>query len=340
MHIPIGDLYHVIHAGDELASLDAWYDTVFFPRRGILDNDYFAPQNREASLLAIGDCIVEAMAPRKETAGWQSTSLGKFNARLGSHWHSIAFYTDDVGAVWERLVEQGIRVVIGGRPEDSPDGRPGAFTPIYTHPRDTVAQLEFMRRRPRLVARDFAMPGELDPRYLPGWSSDWWRTHHPLGIERLAYLSLVTADREKAHRLFVEILGGTVLLESHSALTGTTDLYIALGTQTILQIALPDDGHSVAGRDLAANGEALHAVAFTVADLDAAERHLGQQGLAILGRDAETLVVDPAGSFGAPYRFTTFRAPGDPRDGARDGAPETGSRRASYDGPGHGRGQP
>jgi catechol 2,3-dioxygenase-like lactoylglutathione lyase family enzyme len=311
---PIGDLYHVIHAGDELAALDEWYDAVFSPRRGILDDDYFAPQNRQASMVAIGDCLVEPMAPRKETTGWESTPLGKFNARFGSHWHSIAFYADDVGAVWDRLVAHGIRVIKGGRPEGSPDGRPGEFTPIYTHPRDTIAQLEFMRRRPRSAAADFAAPGEVDPRYLPGWAGDWWRTHHPLGIERLGYLTLVTADQHKARRVFVDVLGGTPVLESHSALTQTTDLYVALGTQTVVQIAVPDGGHSLAGRDLAANGDAFHAVAFTVADLDDAARYLGQRGLAVLGRDAETLVMDPAGSYGAPYRFTTLRVPGDPRD--------------------------
>ena len=314
IQISIGDLYHVIHAGHELAPLDEWYDTVFSPRRGILDDDYFAPQNRQASLVAIGDCIVEAMAPRRDTLGWEATPLGKFNARFGQHWHSIAFYVDDVGPVWDRLTDHGVRVVRGGRPEDGADGRPGEFTPVYTHPRDTVTQLEFMRRRPRVVAADFAVSGELDPRYLPGWAGDWWRTNHPLGLERLAYISVVTADAEKARRVFVDVLGGTPLLESHSTLTETSDLYVALGSQTVLQISVPDDARSLAGSDLAANGETLHAVAFTVVDLDAAEAYLRRRGLVILDRDTETLLVDPATSFGAPYRFTTFRAPGDRRD--------------------------
>jgi hypothetical protein len=97
-------------------------------------------------------------------------------------------------------------------------------------------------------------------------------------------------------------------------LTETSDLYVALGTQTVLQISVPDDARSLAWSDLAANGETLHAVAFTVVDLDAAETYLRRRGLTILDRDAETLLVDPATSFGAPYRFTTFRAPGDRRD--------------------------
>ena len=310
----IGDLYHVIHAGDELAPMDEWYDAVFSPRRGILDDDYFEPQVRQASLVAIADCIVEAMAPRKDVAGWEATPMGKFNARFGCHWHSIAFYTDDVGALWDRLIDHGIRVVRGGKPEDSTDGRPAAFTPIYTHPRDTITQLEFARRRPRENVRDFALPGEVDPRYLPGWSSDWWRTNHPLGIERLSYVTVISDDDDKARRIFLDELGGTPLSESHSSLTETRDLYVSLGPQTVVQLSRPDHALSLAGRDLAANGETLHAVTFTVRDLDAAADFLTSKGLSIAARDDETLLVDPATSFGATYRFTTFRAPGDPRD--------------------------
>jgi hypothetical protein len=69
----------------------------------------------------------------------------------------------------------------------------------------------------------------------------------------------------------------------------------------------------LAGWDLAPNGEALHAVAFGVADLDAVA-YLRQRGLAIVRRDAETLLADAATGLGKPYRFTTFGAPGDPRD--------------------------
>jgi hypothetical protein len=51
-----------------------------------------------------------------------------------------------------------------------------------------------------------------------------------------------------------------------------------------------------------------------VRDLDAAGDFLRSKGLSLAARDDQTIVIDPATSFGAPYRFTTFRAPGDPRD--------------------------
>jgi hypothetical protein len=34
----------------------------------------------------------------------------------------------------------------------------------------------------------------------------------------------------------------------------------------------------------------------------------------VLARDDSTILTDPADCFGAPFRFTTWRVPGDPRD--------------------------
>jgi len=51
-----------------------------------------------------------------------------------------------------------------------------------------------------------------------------------------------------------------------------------------------------------------------VADLDRAAEHLERVGVSILARDDETILADPDDTFGAPFRFTTWRVPGDPRD--------------------------
>ncbi|MCW2522239.1 MAG: hypothetical protein JWO63_574, partial [Frankiales bacterium] len=59
----IGKLFHIIHITDDLAELDAWYDEVFAPMRGLLDNDYLDTEKRDASLIIIGDAIVEPLAP-------------------------------------------------------------------------------------------------------------------------------------------------------------------------------------------------------------------------------------------------------------------------------------
>ena len=49
----------------------------------------------------------------------------------------------------------------------------------------------------------------------------------------------------------------------------------------------------------------LHAIAFQVRDLDAAERYLRDKGIGIASRDERTILADPGETFGPPYWFTT-----------------------------------
>src|SRR5579875_1165889 len=96
-----------------------------------------------------------------------------------------------------------------------------------------------------------------------------------------------------------------VLGEESCALTGTDDVFVKVGTQTVIQISCPHDVPSLARTDLEVNGSMLHAVAFEVRDLDAAEAHLRTKGIGVIARDERILVADPADTFGAPFRFTT-----------------------------------
>ncbi len=82
----------------------------------------------------------------------------------------------------------------------------------------------------------------------------------------------------------------------------------------MIELALPTNGDSLAASDLKAHGPMCHAVAFAVADLDQVASHLAAGSVGIAGRDETTLLTDPADTFGAPFRFTTWRVPNDPRD--------------------------
>lgn len=310
MSFAIGKLFHIIHMSDELAPLDAFYEDVFLPRRGMLDASFSPKQLRDASLLVISDTIIETMAPAA-VPGADTRPAGRFLARFGRHWHSLAWYVDDVGAAWEALRDAGVRVVVG---DDGSAARPEGGA-IYTHPRDTLAQIELYQRPPE---DPYGREGRVlpDPRLLPGWSDGWWAAHHPLGLERLAYATVVTADPERGLRVLVDVLGGVVVHEEDSDLTGTSSLYVTVGSETVVELARPHRPDTLAARDLQANGDACHAVAFQVRDLSRAEEHLVAHGVGIVARDDRTLLCDPADTFGAPLRFTTAPVPGDPRDGA------------------------
>jgi len=304
--VKIGDLYHVIHLTEDRAPLDAWFDEVFLPRRGFMDANYYDGEQRDASLVTVADAVVEVLAPARFAPGWDAMPIGRFFTRFGRHWHSIAWYVDDVGEAYDHLRSHGLRVIFPGGAADD-DTRPSGGTPIFTHPKETLTQLQFTWRRPVHGADDFAARAgrDIDPRYLPGWSSAWWAEHHPLGVERLAYLTIVTSDLDQARTVYVDVLGGELLRESTSSLTATDDLFVKVGAQTVVQLSRPHDAPSLARTDLDAWGNMLHAVAFQVRDLDAAERHLRDKGVGVVARDEHTLLADPADTFGAPYRFTT-----------------------------------
>jgi hypothetical protein len=307
MALSIGKMFHVVHVAESLGPLDSWYDEVFAPVRGIMDGNYLPHEKRDGSLIALGDSIIETMAPADEP-GAETLPVGKFFARFGRHLHSIAWYTSDVGAIWDRLHEHGVRIVTyapgGGRPE---------FGDIYTHPRDTLTQLEFFEPPP---SEDDAHPAGRpnDPRFDAGWPAVWAASPNPLGVARVASITVVTESADRARSVFVDMLEGRVIDESHSALTGTDSTFVAMGDETVVELAVPTDPDSLAARDLAMFGASCHAMTFQVADLDVAAAQLEKKGIAIVAQDDTTFVTDPVDTFGAVFRFTVRAVPGDPRD--------------------------
>jgi catechol 2,3-dioxygenase-like lactoylglutathione lyase family enzyme len=174
-----------------------------------------------------------------------------------------------------------------------------------THPKDTIAQLEFMRLEGTVLEKQ-------DPRVQPGWDPNWWAENHPLGLERLAYTTVLTRDPDRAKRVYTDILGGTLLHEDESQLTGTRNAYVLMG-DTVVELATPTRSGTLAADDMEANGEIHHAAAFKVRDLGKAEQYLKSKGIETLERDGSTLITRPDTTHGVMFRWTTSDVPGDPR---------------------------
>jgi catechol 2,3-dioxygenase-like lactoylglutathione lyase family enzyme len=288
MAFGVGRLFHVIHVTDDIRRLDQWYCDVFGARRW-LDIHYSGIEMRDGSIVCVGDVPIEPMATVARD-GAERTPIGRFSAKVGPHLHSIAWYVEGADELLASMVRQGVRVVSdGGRPP----GSPGTSGALYTHPRDTCTQLEFY-------------PGEMrgDPRLGPDWSPSWWATDHPLGISGLSHLTIVVGDLDRAVALYTDGLGGRLVREDESHLTGTKEAYVRVGEETVVALSTPTTDHSLAADDHARNGDILHALTFRVADLDRAEAHLRRHGVGVHLRDDATLVADPADTFGAVLGFT------------------------------------
>jgi hypothetical protein len=289
----IGKLFHLTHVVDDLAAVDKWYDEIFAVTRFYRGYEKLA--GREASLLAIGDVIMEPMMPAR-VPELRNQSVKKFHDRFGQHFHSIAWYADDVGDLSATLDRQGLRLfnLVGNQIKP-----PNKAIAIWTHPRETHGQLEF------------ALIGEftIDPRLQPAWSNKYWSEQHPLGLERASHITVVVADLTAAKRLYCDVLNGVLMFEHETPRKRSA--FIAVGEDSVVELAQPLSASREA-QDLERNGEGIHALVFKTRNLQKAGEFLKSKGLRPTS-DEDSIVLDAEQAFGMTVGFTESLLPNDPR---------------------------
>ncbi len=293
----IGKLFHLTHVVDSLRDADAWYDEVFTACRYY--RGYMRAAMRNASVLAIGDTPLEAIQTAP-VAGAENSAIGKFHTRYGQHFHSIAWYVDSIEETFNQLVKHNVRQVdMVGRPAKGPFGKRNIA--VWTHPKDTHGAIEFAQ------VEDFS----IDVRLHPGWSSAYWRDRHPLGIERASHITVVVRDLNKAAAFYQDALGAKLLHEENDA--GKKSAFLAVGEDTVVELAQPRSADSPEARDLEHAGEGLYAVTFKTKDLARAAHFLELKKQRIDNRSADSLTLNRADTFGIGIGFTERRIPNDMR---------------------------
>ncbi|MGH8014139.1 MAG: VOC family protein [Candidatus Binataceae bacterium] len=292
----IGKLFHLTHVVDDLDAMDKWYDDVFAVTRFYRGYEKLA--GRVASLIAIGDVVMEPMMPAR-VSELRNQSVKKFHDRFGQHFHSIAWYVDDVGELSSRLDREGLRLFnLVGRQIKPPN----EAAAIWTHPKETSGQLEF------------ALVGNytIDPRLQPAWSSRFWREEHPLAIERVSHIRVVVRDLPSAKRLYCDILTGRLINESEQS-GRTRSAFVAIGDDTVVELAQPLSADSPEGREIERNGEGIYALVFKTRVLKQADGFLKSKGLRPAPDGAGSIVVGSEQAFGMTIEFTERDLPNDPR---------------------------
>ena len=291
----IGKEFHLLHVVSNLDAADEWYDRIFSVRRFV--RNYMKAAMRKASLVLLGDFVMEPAQPVQQP-GWEKSALGKFYSRFGQHFHSLAWYVDDLPKTCRVLTEHKIRLFdMVGKPITDP-GRGDA---VWTHPQDTHAAFEFA-----VAPRYF-----IDPRLQPGWSMEFPRDQHPLGIERASHITMLFADLKDARRVYQDALGGKPFHEEESA-GKKRSVYFAVGADTVIEAAQPLSTSSVEGRELERTGEGIFAVTFKTRNLGRAADHLRSNNVRFELND-NSLAIDRDDAFGMVLRFTEQPLPNDPR---------------------------
>jgi hypothetical protein len=302
--------FHIIHMTDDIVELDAWYDDVFSVVR-YMDQQYSDILQRHGSLVLVGDLCIEPMQPAFEAEGWDQYPVGRFWNRFGKRWHSIAWYVEgqeDFNDLYRSFVANDVRVLSGRGDASDDEPPPGA---IFTHPRDTYTQLEFIKEPPP----NGGDPGRrvFNPLFHGSFDPGWWTTNHPLQVCKSSSTTLTVGDVEKARDLYVDVIGGTLLHEAEMPLTMTRSAFVATGDDLVVELAEPLDPDSPLAKDMELNGEGLYSVGMKVADLGDAERYLRSKGIDFAHADGTTLYTDPATTHGVVFSFTTWEIPNDPR---------------------------
>jgi len=289
--------FHLLHVVADLDAADAWYDNVFAVRRFVRNTMKAAM--RKASLVLIGDFVMEPAQPMQRFQGWERSALGKFYTRYGQHFHSLAWYVDDLGETCARLSEQGIRLFdMVGNLVTTPSSRDGA---VWTHPQDTHAAFEFAA-----IPKFF-----IDPRLQPGWSATFARDEHPLGIERASHITMLFRDLKEARKLYETALRGRQIHEK-STPDDNRSIFYAVGEDTIIEAVQPQSPSSLEGKELEQSGEGIYSLTFKTKNLARATDHLRSKGLRVI-EDSGGIMLNRDDAFGMTLRFTEEAIPNDPR---------------------------
>ena len=185
-----GLMYHIIHVGDDVPALNAWYEKVF-------DADVWWPpdgpnwsviEDRYAALMAVGDLCVETMAPKQPAN--EKFPVGRFYLRHGPRFHSLGCMVDDIDGFARYLLDHDVYIGLPGgtRMEEVP----ADIYYFYPSPRSVGGLMVQITRN---TDGEYSQAVALDPRLQDDWDTRARRwSEHPLGIRRLGYATMTVRD--------------------------------------------------------------------------------------------------------------------------------------------------
>jgi catechol 2,3-dioxygenase-like lactoylglutathione lyase family enzyme len=285
--MPIREFFHLIHVVDDLSAANERFGALFGAPR--FNENWSELDRRRASFMMLGDMMLEVIEPSGRDED-RNQALSKFHNRFGQHLHSLSWYVDaeDMQPLFKTLLAEGVRVAKPGGGLFSKDTDDPGQT-IFTHPKDTAGQLEFVAVRGR--------PLDMDPRSAPGWRPVPPESS-PLTLVGVSHFTTSTVDLPRLKDIYERILSAKTLHEEPGR------AFLQVGTESVVELAEPASPDSLLGRDVAAHGEIPHAVTFRVTDMDAAEHHAGMVGVRSIDRSGYRLVLHPDDMCGAVIAFT------------------------------------
>jgi hypothetical protein len=302
------NLLYMFHPTAYVLSLDdtdAWFEKVFHLPSERLNTAPQDPNNRMdySTFTMIRDVLIDSLNPHIFIRDGQQV----YESVSEPHLKTTGWYVDDVPAVYDALRREGIAMVGRfGEPLTTAEARDTLKEPpamFFTVADDIGIKYQFFG----------PMPLKFDPRMQPGWQLGPRRADDPFGIEMASHHTVLTDRPERALRLFVNAMGGSIIHEGRNEALGTRSTYVRV-SDGIFELGIPDEG-TPAHDDWKATAprDCYHAITFRVHDLDQVRSHLASVGVSVRNDTGSYLVTDPATSQGIPWGFTLDAVPGDDR---------------------------
>ena len=304
---PYPMMFHPTLVVDDLEESARWFRRVF-GRREVRweekwDLDLLNPTYpiNYSYFYVFGDVSLDVLCPRLLVLPGDRKAVYPRGEGLSD----IAWFTDGIEDVSLQLERNGFRT----RDQEGhiisegavPESNLVADCPmIWTLPEDTGLTYEFYT----MGRRHWAKYSErADPRLSPEWVPDRVVPGDPLGIVRCAFHTVLTEDRDRARRLFVDVLGGKMLGERYDAHLDADCIDVSFAKSRI-RFATPRSAPIV---DVL-SGAPTHAdqyvgITFDVVDAEAAAAHLEREGVSLRRTEDGTVVTVPETSKGVVWGF-------------------------------------
>jgi hypothetical protein len=250
-------------------------------------------QDREESLMVIGDTMLVPMAPIGRGHEPESV-VGQMCREFARpfRWMGMALHTSDIEVAAEWFEKQGLTRYY----------RPSETRYFLSDPEQTMnMRMEFL---------DFRLPN--DPRLRPDFSADWWRDVHPLGIERLQSVGVATKDLAEARRFFTEIFPWEEI-SSRVIDQEAADAAAFLVGKVVVEAMAPR-GPDTPLAEHAHRYGGVYCLSFKTRDPATAFRYLRDLGLDVKGDPDRRFWIDPTQAHGRRIVFSAETLAGDPRD--------------------------
>jgi hypothetical protein len=302
-------MFHPSHRVTSLVEVEDFFERVFGRNSArlnvLIGLEVQNPETRMdySTFTTIRDVIFDSIDPTRLLKSGKQL----YPTPTVSHLNGLGWYVEGLADAYRSIKASGF-VIIGQDDKVAEGDEPplvigGALPMFWTTPEDAGLRYQFVP--------PVQMPG--DVRLKPDWKLSPTSPYDPLGLEFCSHHTVLTDRPDRAKRLFVDSLGGTVIHEGHNDVRGTSSTYVSLG-DGVYEFAVPDAG-TAAYADWATDPsvDTYHAISWKVQDLDKVERQLTSQGVGIQTRTDDTIVTDPTTSIGIPWGFSTSAIPGDPR---------------------------